>query len=97
MLVGCQQLDTERVEVDLVAQSAAESLHGLRGVVAAASEAAVDRRLVRWRAGLNRAATVRLEAATASSDCPSGVAGPRRARAVMVGLREPQVTASIGL
>jgi hypothetical protein len=40
MLVGCQQLDTERVEVDLVAQSAAESLHGLRGVVAAASEAA---------------------------------------------------------
>jgi cysteine sulfinate desulfinase/cysteine desulfurase-like protein len=96
MLVGCQQLDTERVEVDLVAQSAA-GLHGLRGVVAAASEAAVDRRPVRWRAGWNRAATVRLEAATASSDCPSRVAGPRRARAVMVGLREPQVTASIGL
>jgi hypothetical protein len=39
MLVGCQQLDTERIEVDLVAQSAA-GLHGLRGVVAAASEAA---------------------------------------------------------
>jgi hypothetical protein len=92
VLVGCQQLDTKRVEVYLVTQSAVESLHGLGGVVARRAKAAVDRRLDPVAGGWNRAATVTPEVATASSDCPSGVAGPRRARAARVGLREPRVT-----
>ena len=68
------QLVGERLEVQLVAQPAAERLQRLCGVVAAAVEAPVDGRLDRARAGPNSAATASVETATASPERPDGEA-----------------------
>ncbi len=65
------QLAAQRVELDLVAQPRAEAGQCLRRVVAAAVEAAVDRRLTRARAGRNSAATASVDAATAKPDFPT--------------------------
>ena len=62
------EVGAQRAEVDLVAQPRAERLDGPRGVVAAAEEAAVHRLLDAAATGRNRAATARVDAATASPE-----------------------------
>jgi hypothetical protein len=66
-----QQLGVQGVQVDLVAQAGREPLEGAGGVRAAAVEAAVDQLLDPAAQGWNRAATVRVAAATARLPEPS--------------------------
>jgi len=66
-----QQLAVQGVQVDLVAEAAAERLNCAGGVVAAVVEAAVDQRLHPRRNGWNRAAAAKVAAATARLPEPS--------------------------
>ena len=61
-----QQLAVQGVQVDLVAEAAAERLNCAGGVVAAVVEAAVDQRLHPRRNGWNRAAAAKVAAAITS-------------------------------
>ena len=84
------QVGAERLEIELVAQTAAERLECPRGVVAAAEEAPVDRRLDAGARGWKSAATASVEAAIASPDWPTASADQQHQSEVCAAQRRGQ-------